>query len=140
MRLLLTILFTLITSQALALSPGFLGMASGRAGRVVGYGTFSINGISSVATEGTTDTGTEYITVGAGSITVAATCHSESGYEATVTLAVDGVDRDTLSCLDSTNSATLTYTVTAGTHYVRVYGGSDPAPDSFSGDTFTSAP
>jgi hypothetical protein len=140
MRLLLVVIFTLVTSQAFALSPGFLGMASGMGGRTVGYGTFSINGVSSIEDGVIGDTGTEYLNLGAGSITVAASCHSESGNESFVILEVDGVERDSVSCLDTSDSATLTYTVTAGTHAVRVHGSSEPDPDSFSGGTFTSAP
>jgi hypothetical protein len=127
MRLLLIAIFTLTTSQTHALSPGFLGMASGG-----GNYQSTINGISSIASGGTTDTGTETITMRAGTVSVFASCNG-LGAPASVSLYTDSVFRDGKSCNGDFGSRTLTYTVTGGSHTIQVVG---TGAGSFSATTF----
>jgi hypothetical protein len=127
-RLLLTILLLTITcTQAFALSPGFLGMGGGGNNY---QGT--INGISSITSAGTRDTGTETITMRAGVISASASCNG-LGAPATISLYTDSTLRDSHTCDGDFGSKTLTYTITGGSHTIRVEG---TGAGSFSANTF----
>jgi hypothetical protein len=81
----------------------------------------TINGYTSIQ-NGATDTGTESKNMANGNITAYAECDAGVASTAHVELYVDAIIRDSIACSNGSTSKTLTYTVAAGTHTVRLYG------------------
>lgn len=133
MRCLLLLMTILLTA-----SPAFAGPAAKRMMAVTGSSgpvAFTVNGWSGATTDflesggawAYNDTGTESISAGAGDITIVAHCIDNGSSVGVVSLIVGGVTRATLTC-DANNdkTETLSYTVAAGSHDVRVTVSADP--------------
>lgn len=107
---------------------------------------FTINGYTAITSDSgeaggpiaLNDTGTENgISTGAGEVSVVAYCTSSAGNQTDVNLVIDAVTY-TVSCTngETKSGVTLSHTVTAGTHNIRVHGTLDSGSDYFSADTF----
>lgn len=120
--------YLLALALLLAASPAHAGPSAKRLLSVMrGYAyVTSINGVSSISESGTTDTGTQTLTMTANPTTAAASCSSGvPGVQVDVSLVVDGTIRDSITCDNSSTSKTLTYTTTAGIHDVQFVGTTD---------------
>jgi hypothetical protein len=118
MRLLLIFLLLLIALPVYAGGPEMLLLVT-----TDSTVPFTINGYSSLASPGSSDTGTQSVTTGAGSIRVSAACTATATDLSGCNLMVEGATVDYLSCPGGTGTAskTLYASVTAGSHNVRIF-------------------
>jgi len=131
--------YLIILLAILAASPAWAGQAAKRMMRVTGQSSqiaFTVNGYSGVSSDTPVDTGIESITTGAGNVTVYASCSTAGAFdESYVRLEVDGGYTELLCTNGASDSGTLSMSVTAAAHNIRVYGNVS-GTGSFDGYTF----